>query len=153
MNAPAIDVRPARPSDAADCAAVYASALAAIFPDEPDASRDMAAYQRACAGEEQWVCTQNGKINGFISIYWEENFIHSLYILPAQQRRGAGRALLAAIQSLNRGPLELKVDEVNLSARDFYAHLGWREVGEGIGDRGRWLRLRWEASPAALRGG
>lgn len=153
MNHPVIEVRPAGPTEAEECALVYDAALAAAFPDEPATSRDRAAYLRACAGEEQWVCLLDRVIIGFISVYWNENFIHSLYILPAQQKRGAGRALLAAIQALDRGPLELKVDEVNVSARAFYARLGWREVGEGVGDRGRWLRLRWDGFPAGLQHG
>lgn len=148
MIDPAIGVRPARPEDAADCAAIYEAVLGTLFPDEPATSRDAAAFLSACAGEEQWVCSQGDSIIGFISVYWAENFIHSLYIHPARWGLGAGRALLAVVQAQGRGPLELKVDEVNAAARGFYRHLGWREVGEGLGDRGRWLRLRWEASAA-----
>jgi GNAT superfamily N-acetyltransferase len=143
MSEPEIEIRPARPEDTAACAAIYAAALSAVFPEEPATSRDAAAYERACAGEEQWVCWCLGSIIGFISVDWSDNFVHSLYIDPRRWGLGAGRALLGAVQALDRGPLELKVDEVNTAARSFYRHLGWQEVGEGVGHRGRWLRLRW----------
>jgi GNAT superfamily N-acetyltransferase len=145
-------VRLAISDDAADCAIVFAAAQAGAFPDDPPDTRDFAAYTRACTGEEQWVCCLGRDIIGFISVYWEDNFIHSLYIHPSHQKQGAGRALLAAVQALDRGPLELKVDEVNVSARAFYHRLGWREVGDGVGQRGRWLRLRWDGGSGAPAG-
>ena len=81
-------------------------------------------------------------IIALISVYWPTNFIHSLYVLPAFQGRGAGRALLTEVLRHAKGDMELKTDKVNVRAFDFYRHLGWRVVGEGATVSGPWWRMR-----------
>ena len=61
----------------------------------------------------------------------------TLAVDPAQRRRGAGRALLAAFEDRARadGAVEavLEVAEGNAAARALYAGGGWREVGRRPG--------------------
>lgn len=135
-------VRRARPEDQLACAQVFVETVAATFPDEPEEGRSAGAYVTSIIGEEQWVALHDRRIIALISIYWQTNFIHSLYVLPAYQGRGVGRTLLAEVQRLARGDMELKTDKANSRAFEFYRHLGWRVVGEGATASGPWWRMR-----------
>lgn len=137
-----IAVRRAGASDQAACARIFVETVAATFPDEPAESRTEDAYYHSTVGEEQWVALDNGEIIGFISVYWPTNFIHSLYIQPDRQGRGAGQKLLCEVLRLAKGDMELKTDKMNTRAHAIYRHLGWRVVGEGQAATGPWWRLR-----------
>ena len=139
----ALVIRPAVDADFDTCAAIFRASRAAAFPEEPAETRDAAAFQASTAEEEVSVALLFGDMIALISVYWPENFIHSLYVHPDFQGRGAGRALLAYIQA-RADFLELKVGTGNEAALGFYRHLGWREIGAGEGERGPWLRLRWD---------
>ena len=64
--------------------------------------------------------------------------VGALYVLPARQGHGVGRALLrdAATRLAARGFLELRLDvlSANLPARAFYEAMGGRAVGQGTVD-------------------
>jgi ribosomal protein S18 acetylase RimI-like enzyme len=136
------DIRRVGPNDQAACAAVFIATMTATFPNEPAEGKTAAAYAASVAGEEQWAAFWNGKIIGYISVYWPTNFIHSLYVLPAYQGRGAGKALMETAIQAAKGDLELKTDKVNQPAFMFYRRNGWRVVGEGLAATGAWWRLR-----------
>jgi len=131
------------PRDQSACARIFIETVTATFPNEPADGKTEAAYADSIVGEEQWVALSSGNVIGYISVYWPTNFIHSLYISPAFQGRGAGPALLAEIRQLTKGDLELKTDRANERAFAFYRRLGWRVVGEGMAATGPWWRLRW----------
>jgi GNAT superfamily N-acetyltransferase len=130
-------------ADQSACARVFVETVTATFPNEPAEGKTAAAYADSIVGEEQWVALSDGDIIGYISVYWPTNFIHSLYIRPAFQGRGAGPSLLAEIRKLAKGDLELKTDKMNERAFTFYRCQGWRVVGEGMAATGPWWRLRW----------
>ena len=136
------EIRRAGPNDQAACAAVFIATVTATFPTEPPEGRTAAAYANSVAGEEQWAAFLNGRIIGYISVYWPTNFIHSLYVLPAHQGRGVGTALMKTVLTCAQGDLELKTDKGNRRAYDFYRRQGWRVVGEGMAATGPWWRLR-----------
>ena len=144
-------VRPADDRDFDACATIFQASRAAAFPQEPPETRDAAAFQASTAEEEVSVVLLSGNIIALISVYWPENFIHSLYVHPDFQGRGAGRALLAYIQARSTF-LELKVGTGNGSALSFYRHLGWRAIGMGEGELGPWLRLRWDRAEGGAPG-
>lgn len=146
-----LSVRLAVEADFPVCARIFMASRAAAFPHEPVETRDTAAFHRSTAGEELSVATLSGRVIGFISVYWLENFIHSLYVHPAAQGQGAGQALLAAAQA-RVDWLELKVGTGNAAALGFYRRRGWVEAGQGEGELGPWLRLRWERPPDAVTG-
>ena len=135
-------IRRAGPGDHDACAAIFIETLAASFPNEPAAARTAAAYAASVAGEEQWVAVSGNRIIGYISVYWPSNFIHSLYIQPGFQGRGAGRLLMSTVLEQAQGDMELKTDKANVRAFAFYRRHGWRVVGEGMAATGPWWRLR-----------
>jgi GNAT superfamily N-acetyltransferase len=140
--APDLVIRQAGPEDHPACAAVFLAAYRQAFPLHPPDYYVPERYFESITGEEQWVIVEATEIVAVLSIYWPENFVHSLYVLPGHQGRGIGQRLLAAVLSLAKGPCELKCDRVNKRAVAFYRHLGWREVGEGTAETGPWVRLR-----------
>ena len=135
-------IRQAVPEDHPHCAAIFLAAYRQAFPMHQAGYYVPERYFESIAGEEQWVAVENGVIVAVLSIYWPENFIHSLYVTPGRQGRGYGRRLLDAIAARAKGVCELKSDKVNKRAIAFYKHLGWREVGEGTAETGPWVRLR-----------
>jgi len=139
---PDLVIRPAAEADHPACAEVFLAAYRQAFPLHPPDYYVPARYYESITGEEQWVALQDGRIIAVLSIYWPENFIHSLYVVPDCQGRGIGRRLLEAVLGRAKGACELKCDRVNAKAIAFYRHLGWREVGEGTADTGPWVRLR-----------
>ena len=135
-------MRQARPADHEGCARVFLAAYRQAFPDHPEGYYVPERFYESIAGEEQWVGVLGGEIVAVLSLFWPENFIHSLYVMPERQGRGIGTALLEAVGREARGDCELKCDQANLKAVAFYRRKGWREVGEGIADTGPWVRLR-----------
>ncbi len=135
-------IRRAAPEDHPHCAAVFLAAYRQAFPLHPPEYYVPDRYYESITGEEQWVVLQDGTIIAVLSIYWPENFIHSLYVQPSLQTRGVGRRLLHAVLSRAKGVCELKCDRANKRAIAFYKHLGWREGGEGTAETGPWVRLR-----------
>ncbi|HVZ01572.1 MAG TPA: GNAT family N-acetyltransferase [Dongiaceae bacterium] len=135
-------MRRARADDHAACARVFIDAYRQAFPGHPDGYYAPERYYESIAGEEQWVAVLGGEIVAVLSIFWPENFIHSLYVAPDRQGCGIGTALLDAVCREAHGNCELKCDQANRRAIAFYRRKGWREVGEGIADTGPWVRLR-----------
>ena len=135
-------LRVARDTEHNACARVFLAGYRQAFPDHPSDYYVPQRYYESIAGEEQWVAEVGGEIVAVLSIFWPENFIHSLYVAPDWQGRGIGRRLLTAVLTNARGDCELKCDRANEPAIAFYRHLGWREVGEGTADTGPWIRWR-----------
>jgi ribosomal protein S18 acetylase RimI-like enzyme len=59
----------------------------------------------------------------------EEAELLNLAVLPAHRRRGAGSALLAALEDTATGDIFLEVAESNSPAIAFYEHHGWVRSG------------------------
>lgn len=137
-----LTIRRARAEEHDTCARVFLAAYRQAFPDHPEAYYVPERYYESIPGEEQWIAIDGGEIVAVLSIFWPENFIHSLYVDPGRQSQGVGSALLDLVCRQARGDCELKCDRTNARAIAFYRRHGWREVGEGIADTGPWVRLR-----------
>lgn len=73
---------------------------------------------------ETWVACFGTARVGFISLLG--NYVGGLFVAPARQGRGIGRALVAHALAL-KGELELEVYTGNEQAFRFYEGLGFRE--------------------------
>ncbi len=83
------------------------------------------------AESEVWVAEAEA-IEGFIA--FRSGWVDHLYVDPARQRQGLGKALLAI--SMKRGtPLRLWVFQRNAAAIDFYRACGFREIERTDGSR------------------
>lgn len=85
------------------------------------------------------LAERDGSVIGFIALLGD--LVGGLFVDPAAQRSGAGRALIT--DALRRkGRLEVEVYEANAGAGAFYAACGFAETGRrAIDDHGRALPL------------
>jgi len=97
--------------------------------------------------ETIWIAWYGETPVGFLSLYREGHFVHSLYVDPEAQGLGVGRALVSYVRALVGRPLTLKLDAPNMAAIAFYEATGWTRL-DGPEDSGfdeagvRWLRYR-----------
>lgn len=91
-------------------------------------------YEEHIAGPgRSWVCLADGVIVGFSSAHPDHRSIWALFIEPAHERRGIGRALLdLAVEWLWSHP---NIDAIQLNtapgtrADHFYRAAGWADIG------------------------
>jgi putative acetyltransferase len=79
----------------------------------------------------------DGRLAGFAQLEPGEGVVHACYVDPDLAGRGAGRALMAAIEddARARGCTMLALD-ASLNAVSFYETLGWRRESETRHDLG-----------------
>ena len=90
---------------------------------------------------ETWVFEREGRVVGFIALL--DNEVGGLFVAPAHQRQGIGRALMDHAGE-SRDHLELEVFEDNKTGRGFYNAYGFTTVGGRLDEETglRLLRLR-----------
>lgn len=121
-------VRPATATDVPAIAQVavdaYRSAFSSILEPEALALRDSAFFAGLFAPDlaSLHVAVADGRVVGFSKV--TATHLDMLFIAPAAQGRGAGRALLIAAEASGVCTLECFRD--NQPARRFYEHHGWR---------------------------
>jgi GNAT superfamily N-acetyltransferase len=151
-----VDVRRARPEDAAGIAAVHVRTWQAAYEhifgaerlDGLDPERRRLGWQRALAEREQhqedvFVAEQDGEVVAFASIGPAgdepgDGELYAIYALPEAWGGGAGPALmrdaLGALRGRGFAEAILWVLEDNPRARRFYEREGWHP------DDGEWAR-------------
>jgi putative acetyltransferase len=128
--------RPAiRPCTEADHAAVTAVWLAANRVAHPFLDEDFLREEQRnlrnvyLPGAETWVAEAHGRVVGFISLMGHQ--VGGLFLSPAWQGRGLGRALMDKAVA-ERGALELDVFQANVVARRFYHRYGFLDAGDYV---------------------
>ncbi|MGG5357698.1 MULTISPECIES: GNAT family N-acetyltransferase [unclassified Enterococcus] len=97
---------------------------------EDESAFDLADFDHDTKDELVLVATDNKQIVGFISLYVEDNFIHTLFVSPEKQGLGAGTALLQEAKKVLEMPMKLKCLSKNTAALKFYESQGWRKIDE-----------------------
>jgi GNAT superfamily N-acetyltransferase len=143
-------VREAVESDVDSLQSLYSSirSTASWLPVDARATSD---FVRDSEGERILVSiSHEGQIEGFISIWEADAFVHHLYVRPQSRRKGVARGLL--VSALHRIPLpwQLKCLRANSEAMRFYASAGCIEVGAGEGPEGAYAVLQLNARSIAL---
>ncbi len=140
---PTWTIRPAREEDMQTLAEIYLHVRRETFrwvDRDRFALEDFATHTN---GERLFVCEDgHGTIAGFAAIWEPDDFIHMLYILPAFQGRGAGKALLAALPDWPRRRYRLKCLVKNIRAMAFYRMLGFEIIGDGASPEGDYKEMR-----------
>jgi putative acetyltransferase len=128
-----------RTSNAADYDAATIDAICANFTPEKVlekmAVRDVFA---ALAGDRLVGTVSLGNVSA------GSGKLHSLFVAPQHQRAGIGRMLTLNLErhALGRGLRELRLSS-SLTARPFYARLGWRALDfEPRPDGATWLMVK-----------
>lgn len=93
---------------------------------------------------DTWVAELDGRVVGFVALVGNE--VGGLFVEPAFQGRGVGRALMDKARELH-GELEVEVFEANRPARRFYAAYGFEPQSARLHETGhRLVRLRHRAA-------
>jgi GNAT superfamily N-acetyltransferase len=137
-----LSLRAFQPADRDACLNIFHAVQPLAYPrsDTGAAHED---FDAVTQGEDIWVAQEGRAIAGFVSIYRPAGFIHHLYIDPSRHRRGIGRALLTFALRQCGGHADLKCNEANRAAQDFYLAAGFRPVEWGWAASGPWIRYRF----------
>jgi ribosomal protein S18 acetylase RimI-like enzyme len=137
QSAPTIQVRRARPDDAAALRAVLRDTFESTWrPNitgpaaEAFLSEDRPAAYVAERGLEFWVAELEGEVVGLV--HWQNDFVHALHVRASHARRGAGARLMdlaeAEIAGAGFAAALLETDTFNLRSQAFYAARGYQEA-------------------------
>ena len=151
-------VRPAGPGDLGAIAAIWAPVVAEttiIFASDPRPPARVAEIiaERRKGGTEFFVAETGGRVVGFATYSqfrggngYLTSMEHSIIVAPEGQGKGAGRALMEAVEdhARNRGAhtMVAVVSGENEAGVAFHAAIGYREYGRlpEVGRKfGRWL--------------
>ncbi|MBM6594572.1 GNAT family N-acetyltransferase [Microvirga pudoricolor] len=138
-----VDIRPALPDDAADLARIGLAAwLKGIGPHVPDAVRGRMVRDNPFVpfiremGPGILVATVNGHVAGLAACEHSDDLISDLWVSPDHEGRGAGSALVRALEReiAARGHAEarLEVLAANSRAASLYERLGYQRLWQAV---------------------
>ncbi|PZV06597.1 MAG: GNAT family N-acetyltransferase [Leptolyngbya sp.] len=133
-----MSLQPYRPQDCEAVLEVWqrAATIAHSFlPADHFAQERIAIATQYLPVAETWVYEHQGHIVGFVSLVNDEGSseVGGLFVAPAWQGRGLGRALMDHAVAL-KGALTVAVFEQNAMGRGFYDRYGFRETGRSHHD-------------------
>ena len=136
----AIELRGAKPADAAAIAAVFDAArrsALAYLPVLHTAEEDRAFFAGVVAEGDTTVALEGGRVVAFVAL--GEARVEHLYVEPPHWRRRIGATLLRHAQAVRPGGLDLWVFQRNAAAIAFYERHGFRiaELTDGAGNEER----------------
>jgi len=145
-----VELRPATPDDLTAIADLFLRVRAAAVPGMPpivQTSEEVHGYVGGwdLSKRDVWVASTADGLAAFMVV--EDDWLHSLYVAPEQQRAGLGGLLLDVVQTLRPNGFCLWVFESNTPARNFYARRGCVELertdGSANEERSPDLKLAW----------
>ena len=128
-----MEIRPARSEELLTLTRLYVRARNEMeyLPPVPDEHVERIA-ERIRGHDEVWVAAEEGRLLGFLAIEQSTNLeapvLERLYVEPADQTRGVGKALLDQAKALRPDELYLWVFQRNAAAIRFYERHGFRLV-------------------------
>ncbi|NLS18288.1 GNAT family N-acetyltransferase [Rhizobium sp. P40RR-XXII] len=142
-------VRPAREQDMQTLAEIYLHVRRGTFRWVDPGRFSLEDFAVHTNGERLFVCEdKDGMVAGFAAVWEPDDFIHMLYILPAFQGRGAGKALLTALPDWPARRYRLKCLVKNTHAMTFYRKIGFEIIGDGASPEGDYKEMRLDGSPS-----
>ncbi|MCE9557204.1 MAG: GNAT family N-acetyltransferase [Planctomycetes bacterium] len=136
-----VAIRELQPQDLAALRQLYFDSRRDRFTWVDPARFALDDFDVAIQGETILVALDGEVPVGFVAWWPPENFIHSLFVHPAHQRRGIGTALLSACLAQIGRPVQLKCAQANEAALAFYRSHGWTVDGEGVGPDGEYYLM------------
>jgi GNAT superfamily N-acetyltransferase len=125
MSGVAVHVREIQAADHEALRELFLAARLDTFVWEAPGSFALSDFDQVIDGELVLVALQGDQVVGFAGIWLAESFLHSLFVHPANQRQGVGKALLAACAPHFGQHASLKCARPNQRALQFYLSQGW----------------------------
>ena len=145
-----IQVRDFAEADREALRMVFFASRQAAFPWDPPGAHRLGDFDMVTSGERILVAIEAGGAPlGFASIFEPDSFLHNLFVDPAFQRCGVGRALLTSCGRHFSSPGTLKCLKANKSAQRFYLSQGWAIQAEVEEETGNYFLMGQGASSAA----
>lgn len=139
-----ITVREARPQDLPSLRALFLASRQRTFTWLAVDTFQLSDFDTMTRDEKLLVAeTVGSDIEGFISVWEPDHFIHHLHVAADQQGRGVGQALLNALPGRPCQPYRLKCLQRNERALAFYLHQGFVKIGTGTAEDGDYVLLEW----------
>jgi GNAT superfamily N-acetyltransferase len=147
-----MDIRPARPHEAADVGELYWRARAAAVPAIPPSVHghdDVLAHfaDIVLPRQDVWLADDDGPIVAFMAL--SPGWVEHLYVEPTRTGEGIGSALLEHAKAAQPAGLDLWAFQSNSGARRFYERHGFAPVAFTDGDneeRAPDVRYRWDGA-------
>jgi ribosomal protein S18 acetylase RimI-like enzyme len=93
-------------------------------------------------GEELWIATDEyGEIQGFVSYYVPDNYLHLFYVSVESRHKKIGTQILNYLQRVYGPVMKLKCLVSNRGALAFYRRMGFKACGSGKSGDGEYLLL------------
>lgn len=129
------------------------SALYGYDPAEPQSSEPLPAepqsveqdsddFETATDDEQIWLAIKDDRVAGFASYFVPDHFLDSIFVDPALQRSGIGRALVEHLIKTHGPGHRLKVEKENTGAISFYERLAFNDVTPPKDAAASWLLLK-----------
>jgi ribosomal protein S18 acetylase RimI-like enzyme len=134
-------IRPVEPGDTEAVGDVFLAALAGMtYLPELHTEEETRVFIRdvLLPKNEVWVAEDDGgRVIGFVGL--GDDFVWHLWVLPEEQNRGVGTALLELAKERRLEGLQLWVFQRNVGARRFYERHGFAlvELTDGSGNEER----------------
>lgn len=126
-------IRAYRESDQENVLRLWSDAAKAahpFIPDEGEGERREIVRSVYLVQAENWVIEDEaGEVQGVLGLIGNE--VGGLFVAPAAQGKGYGRALLEHAAA-HKGELVLEVFEKNEKARGFYQHMGFEQTSKRL---------------------
>ena len=138
-------LRPARPDDAATLGALFADAIRTTGPEHYTAEQveawaasaaDPAVYGRRILGARVTVAEDDTGAVGFVAL-GRDGHVAALFVRGDRQRRGVGRALLAAlVEQAHADGVDRLHAEASVFSLPLFLSAGFVVVGRDVIERG-----------------
>jgi GNAT superfamily N-acetyltransferase len=154
-KSPPFLIRPAEARDADAIAMVHRTSMREALPYLPDLhteDEDRAWVANVVLPhQEVWVAEAGGRVVGVAAL--DGDMLAQLYILPGEQGRGIGSALLAQAMARRPTGMRLYAFQRNTRARGFYERRGFVavEFGDGSGNEEGEPDVLYQWTPAQGR--
>ncbi|WP_322094735.1 GNAT family N-acetyltransferase [Paraburkholderia bannensis] len=138
----ALTIRPAAPADRPALRELFLHARREAFFWLTAGRLRLEDFDMQTEGEDLLVALDgNAHLAGFVSVWTPDRFIHHLFVAPASQRQGVGRALLRALPQWRAQRYRLKCLTRNEAALAFYRAQDFTPIDAGVSEDGAWLLL------------
>ncbi len=130
-----MNIRRMQPEDLPELRQIFYTIRSEEFPWEKSEALALSDFDHAVDGEAVYVAVSDGTVQGFVSVWEADAFVHNLFVARPYRSLGVGSALLDhAAEAYPQRALTLKCVVENKHAFRFYLRSGWHIIEENDDD-------------------